>query len=133
MARRIELWPLDRLVPYARNARTHSADQVARIAASIAEFGFVNPILVDSRDGVVAGHVPAHISQRIPRRGCESSRSKGGCLTCSFLADGHGQDSRMAGTIVRVRVGNQDSNDVRGNGGLEKTRTSDLLRVKQAL
>lgn len=56
MARRIELWPLDRLVPYARNARTHSADQVAQIAASIAEFGFVNPILVDSRDGIVAGH-----------------------------------------------------------------------------
>src|SRR5512146_1417592 len=56
MARRIELWPLKRLVPYARNARTHSADQVAQIAASIAEFGFVNPILVDSRDGIVAGH-----------------------------------------------------------------------------
>jgi DNA modification methylase len=56
MARRIELWPLERLVPYARNARTHSADQVAQIAASIAEFGFVNPILVDSRDGIVAGH-----------------------------------------------------------------------------
>jgi DNA modification methylase len=56
MARRIELWPLDRLVPYARNARTHSTDQVAQIAASIAEFGFVNPILVDSRDGIVAGH-----------------------------------------------------------------------------
>jgi hypothetical protein len=56
MARRIELWPVERLVPYARNARTHSADQVAQIAASIAEFGFVNPILVDSRDGIVAGH-----------------------------------------------------------------------------
>lgn len=56
MARRIELWSLERLVPYARNARTHSADQVAQIAASIAEFGFVNPILVDSRDGIVAGH-----------------------------------------------------------------------------
>ncbi len=56
MARRIELWPLERLVPYARNARTHSTDQVAQIAASIAEFGFVNPILVDSRDGIVAGH-----------------------------------------------------------------------------
>lgn len=56
MARRIELWPLERLVPYARNARKHSSDQVAQIAASIAEFGFVNPILVDSRDGIVAGH-----------------------------------------------------------------------------
>ena len=56
MARRIEIWPVDRLVPYARNARTHSAAQVAQIAASIAEFGFTNPILVDSADGIVAGH-----------------------------------------------------------------------------
>ncbi len=56
MAKRIELWPLERLVPYAKNARTHSAAQVAQIAASIAEFGFVNPILVDSTDGIVAGH-----------------------------------------------------------------------------
>jgi ParB-like chromosome segregation protein Spo0J len=56
MARRIELWPVDRLIPYARNPRTHSEEQVAQIAASIAEFGFCNPILVDSRDGIIAGH-----------------------------------------------------------------------------
>ena len=56
MARRIEFWPIDKLVPYARNARTHSAEQVAQIAASIVEFGFVNPILVDSKDGIIAGH-----------------------------------------------------------------------------
>jgi len=56
MVQRIELWPLDRLVPYARNARTHSDAQVLQIAASIVEFGFTNPILVDSRDGIVAGH-----------------------------------------------------------------------------
>jgi len=56
MARRIEIWPADRLVPYAKNARTHSPEQVAQIAASIVEFGFVNPILVDSMDGIIAGH-----------------------------------------------------------------------------
>src|ERR1039457_4290099 len=56
MARLIEIWPTDRLVPYAKNARTHSPEQVAQIAASIVEFGFVNPILVDSMDGIVAGH-----------------------------------------------------------------------------
>jgi DNA modification methylase len=56
MARRIEMWPIDRLRPYERNARTHSDEQIAQIAASIIEFGFVNPILVDSRDGIVAGH-----------------------------------------------------------------------------
>lgn len=56
MAKRIELWPVERLVPYSRNARMHSPEQVAQIAASIVEFGFTNPILVDSRDGIVAGH-----------------------------------------------------------------------------
>lgn len=56
MAKRIELWPVDRLVPYERNARTHSPEQVAQLAASITEFGFLNPILVDSKDGIIAGH-----------------------------------------------------------------------------
>ena len=56
LARRIEIWPIDRLVPYAKNARTHSAEQVAQIAASIAEFGFNAPILVDSDAGIIAGH-----------------------------------------------------------------------------
>ncbi len=56
MARRIEVWPVERLVPYARNARTHSDEQVAQIAASIVEFGFTNPVLVDSNAGVIAGH-----------------------------------------------------------------------------
>jgi len=52
----IEHIPVDRLVPYARNARTHSDEQVAQIAGSIAEFGFVNPILVGADDVIIAGH-----------------------------------------------------------------------------
>jgi DNA modification methylase len=47
---------VDALIPYARNARTHSDSQVAQIAASIAEFGFTNPILTDGEKGVIAGH-----------------------------------------------------------------------------
>jgi DNA modification methylase len=53
---RIEHWPLDRLIPYARNPRTHSDAQVAQIAASISAFGFNNPILVDTAAGIIAGH-----------------------------------------------------------------------------
>src|SRR4249919_3812647 len=56
MAQRIELWPIDKLIPYARNARTHSDAQIAQIAASIAAFGFNNPILVDTKAGIIAGH-----------------------------------------------------------------------------
>jgi ParB-like chromosome segregation protein Spo0J len=52
----VERWPLDRLVPHARNARTHSEAQVAQIAGSIAEFGFVNPVLVGDDGVIVAGH-----------------------------------------------------------------------------
>lgn len=50
------LLPLSGLVPYARNARTHSDAQVAQIAASIREFGWTNPILVDEQGGIIAGH-----------------------------------------------------------------------------
>jgi DNA modification methylase len=53
---KIELWPIDQLVPYARNSRTHSETQVAQVAASIAEFGFVNPILVGADRVLIAGH-----------------------------------------------------------------------------
>jgi len=56
MAQRIEHWPLDKLIPYARNPRSHSDEQVTQIAASIAEFGFLNPILVDTKAGILAGH-----------------------------------------------------------------------------
>src|SRR6476619_1663272 len=52
----VERWPLERLIPHARNARTHSEEQVAQIAGSIAEFGFVNPVLVGDDGVIVAGH-----------------------------------------------------------------------------
>jgi len=56
LADKIEQWPTAKLLPYARNARTHSDDQVAQIAASIAEFGFTNPILAGADGVIVAGH-----------------------------------------------------------------------------
>jgi DNA modification methylase len=55
-AERIERWPIDRLLPYAANARTHDSEQVAQIAASIAEFGFNVPCLIDERGVLIAGH-----------------------------------------------------------------------------
>jgi DNA modification methylase len=52
----VQIWPIDRLLPYARNARTHSDEQVAQVAASIQEFGWTNPILVGSDGVIIAGH-----------------------------------------------------------------------------
>jgi ParB family chromosome partitioning protein len=56
MAQSIELWPIDKLVPYNRNARTHSDEQILQVANSIQRFGFTNPILVASDAGIIAGH-----------------------------------------------------------------------------
>lgn len=53
---KIEKVKLDKLIPYARNSRTHSEEQIAQVAASIREFGFTNPVLIDAEDGIIAGH-----------------------------------------------------------------------------
>jgi DNA modification methylase len=55
-AKKIEMVSVDTLIPYAKNARTHSDEQVAQIAGSIKEFGFNNPVLVDKDNSVIAGH-----------------------------------------------------------------------------
>jgi ParB-like chromosome segregation protein Spo0J len=52
----VEYRAIGDLIPYARNARTHSAAQVALIAGSIREYGFTNPVLVDGESGIIAGH-----------------------------------------------------------------------------
>jgi DNA modification methylase len=52
----IEYWPIEKVIPFARNARTHNAAQVAEIAGSIRAFGFANPILVGAEGDMIAGH-----------------------------------------------------------------------------
>jgi ParB-like chromosome segregation protein Spo0J len=56
MTVQLETIAIDRLIPYARNSRTHSDEQVAQVAASIREFGFTNPVLIDGEGGIIAGH-----------------------------------------------------------------------------
>jgi len=53
---KIENIAIESLIPYARNSRTHSEEQVAQVAASIKEFGFTNPVLIDEQGGIIAGH-----------------------------------------------------------------------------
>jgi len=55
-ADKVEQWPIDRLVPYAKNSRTHSEEQIAQIAASIKEWGFTTAVLIDEQGGIIAGH-----------------------------------------------------------------------------
>lgn len=55
-ADKVEQWPIDKLIPYAKNSRTHSEEQVAQIAASIKEWGFTTAVLVDESGSIIAGH-----------------------------------------------------------------------------
>lgn len=57
--------PVSSLIPYARNSRTHSEAQVSKIAASIREFGFLNPIITDGQNGIVAGHGRVLAAQKL--------------------------------------------------------------------
>ena len=62
---KIETLPTDKLIPYARNTRTHSEAQVAQIAGSIREFGFTNPVLIDAENGIIAGHGRVMAAQKL--------------------------------------------------------------------
>jgi ParB-like chromosome segregation protein Spo0J/DNA modification methylase len=64
-ADKIEKWAIDKLIPYARNSRTHSDEQVAQIAASIKEWGWTTPVLVDEDGGIIAGHGRTLAAQRL--------------------------------------------------------------------
>jgi DNA modification methylase len=61
----IERWPIARLKPYAKNARTHSEDQIAKIAASLIEYGFTSPLLIADDGTVIAGHGRLLAAQRL--------------------------------------------------------------------
>ena len=61
----IELWPIERLIPRVNNPRTHTREQVANIAASIREFGWTNPVLVDGDDVILAGHARVLAAQQL--------------------------------------------------------------------
>src|SRR5580704_9318313 len=64
----IEHWEIERLISFPGNARTHTREQIAQIAASIAEFGFVNPILVGTDAVIIAGHARLLAAQKLGMR-----------------------------------------------------------------
>lgn len=64
-ADKVEKWDIARLVPYARNSRTHSDEQISQIAASIKEWGWTTPVLVDEQGGIIAGHGRTLAAQRL--------------------------------------------------------------------
>ena len=71
---KIEQVKIDKLIPYARNSRTHSDAQVAQIAASIKEFGFTNPVLIDETGSIIAGHGRVMAARKLAIADVPSSR-----------------------------------------------------------
>lgn len=65
MKLKIQYKPIQDLIPYARNSRTHNDAQVAQIAASIKEFGWTNPVLLDGENGIIAGHGRVLAAQKL--------------------------------------------------------------------
>ena len=78
MADKIIMRPVEALIPYARNARTHSADQVAQIAGSIRESGFTNPGLLDGENGIIAGHGRVLAARKLGLLATRGSAENGG-------------------------------------------------------
>jgi DNA modification methylase len=77
---KIEQLPTADLIPYARNTRTHSPEQVAQIAGSIREFGFTNPVLIDADNGIIAGHGRVMAASKL-------GLAKVPCIRLSHLTD----------------------------------------------
>jgi DNA modification methylase len=61
----VQFWPVEKLIPYARNARTHTPEQVAQVAASMVEFGWTNPILVGADGIIIAGHARLEAARKL--------------------------------------------------------------------
>lgn len=80
MSMKIESVPVSELKEYEKNSRTHSEQQVAKIASSVEEFGFTNPILIDEGNGVIAGHGRLQAAKRI-------NMSEVPCIRLSHLSE----------------------------------------------
>lgn len=102
-ADKVERWKIEKLVPYARNARTHSDEQVGQIAASIKEWGWTTPVLVDEDGSIIAGHGRTLAAQRLQMtevpvmvaKGWSDAKKRAYVLADNKLAMNAGWDNEM--------------------------------------
>jgi len=92
---------IDALIPYARNSRTHSDEQVAQIAASIKEFGFLNPIIIDGENGIIAGHGRVMAAQKLGLKELP-------CIEASHLTDAQRRAYIIADNKLALNAGWDD-------------------------
>lgn len=134
---KIEQMAVDRLLPYARNARTHSDAQVAQIAASITEFGWTNPLLVDENGGIIAGHGRLLAARKlgmakvpvIVRGGLTETQKRALVLADNKLALNAGWDEAMlANELAALLEAGYDT----GLSGFEQTEIDALIASASA-
>lgn len=102
-ADKVEKWKISKLIPYARNARTHSDEQVGQIAASIKEWGWTTPVLVDEQGGIIAGHGRTLAAQKLGMtevpvmvaKGWSDAKKRAYVLADNKLALNAGWDNEM--------------------------------------
>jgi ParB-like chromosome segregation protein Spo0J len=94
----IEYRPIEALIPYARNARTHSDAQIAQIAGSIREFGFTQPVLVDGANGILAGHGRVLAARKL-------AMTKVPCIELAHLSQGQRRAYILADNKLAVNAG----------------------------
>lgn len=97
----LEYVSIDALIPYARNSRTHSDAQVAQIAASIKEFGFTNPVLIDETGGIIAGHGRTMAARKL-------QMDKVPCLRLSYLTEAQKKAYVIADNKLALNAGWDD-------------------------
>jgi len=95
---KIEYVATEKLVPYARNSRTHSDEQVQQIMGSIKEFGFTNPILIDADGVIIAGHGRTMAAQRLGMKEVP-------CLRLSYLTDAQKKAYVIADNKLALNAG----------------------------
>jgi ParB-like chromosome segregation protein Spo0J len=102
-ADKVEKWDITKLVPYARNSRTHSDEQIGQIAASIKEWGWTTPVLVDEAGSIIAGHGRTLAAQRLKMtevpvmvaKGWSEAKKRAYVLADNKLAMNAGWDNEM--------------------------------------
>ena len=111
----LERISIDALIPYARNSRTHSDAQVAQIAASIKEFGFTNPVLIDEDGGIIAGHGRTLAARKL-------GLDEVPCLRLSYLSEAQKKAYIIADNKLALNAGSDDE--------MLKVEINDLSELK---
>jgi len=135
-ADKVERWPVAKLVPNARNARTHSDEQVTQLAASIEEFGWTIPVLVDEAGGIIAGHGRILAAHRLGiedvpvmvAAGWSDAKKRAYMLADNKLAlNGEWDLERLAIEIAELRASDFDISLI----GFSVSEIDDLLKADE--